>query len=270
MRKKYVVEDIDLDKIDVDAQLIRESATDDDIGELAESIAAVDILQFPGVVRGDPGRYTLAWGRRRLEALKRLGEKTAPCRIYEGKVEDVRMLALIENNQRRQNSIKEECACVNYLVSERNLSPDQVAASLGRTRSWILTRLAIPNFPADCREALLSGTIPLGHAEEIAVLEDDGQRSYILNQTIYQKLPLSEVRQLVRVAQASPNLSEAVARGVEEAQSQVGYSPVMMACAKCGQPAMLPDLTIVRIHREGCPAAAQTPTEQGYPTTQEQ
>ncbi len=268
--KRYVVEEIPLTAIDVAQQLIRDHPIDDDIGELAESIAAVDLLQFPGVIRGENGRFTLAWGRRRLEAVKRLGQTSIPCRIYEGGMQEVKALALVENNQRRQNTIAEECDCVNYLHEERNLSPDQIAGVLGRTRSWVLIRLAIPNFPQDCREALLLGTIPLGQAEALAVVENDSQRSYLLNQTIYQKLALSEVRQLVKIAQASPNTAEAVEMGLEAAISPIIHQEVLMTCVACGAPALLPDLAVVRIHRQGCPPAPPLPPTEGYPTTPEQ
>jgi len=267
---KYKVEEIPINLIDVDEQLIRDHAVDDDIGELAESIAAVDLLQFPGVLAKDAGRYQLAWGRRRIEAVKRLGQTTIPCRIYEGQVTEVKALALVENNQRRQNTIKEECDCVDYLTTRRNLSPDQVAGVLGRTRSWVLVRLAIPNFPGDCREAVLSGTIPLGHAEEIAVLEDDAQRAYILNQTVYQKLPLSEVRQLVRVARSTPNISEAVEIGVLEANTPTLNQPLMMPCASCNKPTNISDLILIRVHKNGCTTSDENQPGTEYQATKEQ
>lgn len=256
MKKKYIIEDISIDKIDLDEQLIRDQPTDDEIGELAESIAFADLLEFPGVIRGENGRYKLAWGRRRLEAIKRLGETEVPCRIYEGSIQEVKLLALIENNQRKQNSIKEECDCVNYLHEARDLSADQIASTLGRTRSWVLTRLAIPNFPPDCREAILAGAIPLGHAEEIASVEDDGQRAYILTQTTFQRLPLNEVKQLVRIAKQIPDMSKHVEAGVAAAHEQAMHQPVMMPCAKCGQPALLSQLSIVRVHTHDCLAEA--------------
>ena len=250
-KTRYVVEEVEIALIDYAEQQVRETQVDDEIHELASSIDSMDLLQFPGVVR-DGARYQLAWGRRRLEAFKLRRAKTIPCRIYEGNIEQVKALALVENLQRRQMSIEEECAGVAHLVNDKKLSVDQITAQLGRSRSWVLQRLAVPNYPGDVREALLTGQITLGAAEVLGGCEDNSARAYILSQAVHAKLTVGEIRGLVQMAKETPTQQSAIDAGLEIAQS--GYVPqdILIACAACHQPRKPQDLLSVRVCNDGC------------------
>lgn len=268
--KPYIVEEIPFRLIDISDQQIRDEPTDDEIGDLAQNITAVELLQVPGVHKEDNGRYTLLWGRRRLEAYRRNGEESIPCHLYDGPVKAVKLLALIENNQRRQNSVKEECRCVDTLHNDEHLSVDQICNALGRSRSWVLTRLAIPNFPADCREALLDGTISLGVAEEIATLENEGDRAFLLAQAIHTKASFTEVRAAVQIAKATPQQTLAIEAGLEVSREQYAQQPMLMYCAACGEPTPLSKLTVIRVHAGGCPSSPDSITSEAAKLIEEQ
>lgn len=252
-KSPYRVEEIDLNLIDYDEQQIRAEQVDDDIHELASSIEAVDLLQVPGVIELN-GRYALAWGRRRLEALRLLGYKTIPCRIYEGRIEEIKALALVENLQRRQMSIVEEVEAVRYLAEAKNMSIDQIVQSLGRSRSYVLMRLAIPNLVEDVRTALINGEIGLGAAEALAICQDDSNRRYLLSQVTHKQLNLSELKALVAQSNTTPAQEEAVEAGLEAARSSVAVSVLMFECAACQRAKPADQLTFVRVCLNGCEA----------------
>lgn len=255
---RYVVEEVDLDLIDYEEQQVRDVQVDDGIHELVSSIDALDLLQFPGVIRSSGGRYELAWGRRRLEAFKLKGERSMPCRIYQGDKESIKALALVENMQRREMTIEEECKGVAHLVEVRKLSIDQIVAQLSRSRSWVLMRLAVPNFPADVREALLSSSIPLGTAEEIATVTEEGQRAYILNAAIYQKLKLPEVRAMVQAARSMPEQTDAIEAGLQAAREGFISQRQYIQCAACSKPKEPSQLVFIRVCANGCKEEAVT------------
>lgn len=264
-RNIYVVEDVPIGLIDYEEQQVRDVQVDDDLIGLANSIESFSLLQFPGVVRKPDGRFELAWGRRRLEAFRMQHAETIPVRIYEGPIEEIKALALVENMHRRQMSINEECNGVDYLHVKRNLPVDTICKLLGASRTWVMQRLAIPNFPGDCREALLDGAISLGAAEELATLSNDADRAFLLNQAIHTKASIAEVRAAVQIAKNTPLQTDAVQAGLDAAREQQTAQPVMMRCQACNQPAELGQLTLVRVHSHGCPQAVQGPFHTSEP-----
>ncbi len=249
---RYEVAEIPIALIDYDEQQVREVQVDDEIHELASSIDQLDILQFPGVIRKDDGRFELAWGRRRLEAFKLRKSPDIPCRVYQGDIASIRALALVENLQRRQMSIQEECAGVDYLFRVKALPIDSIVAQLGRTRSWVLQRLAVPNLPAEIRDALLEGSIGIGAAEALALCTDDSARVYLLSQAVHAKLTIPEIRSLVQASKEMPTQHEAIEAGLAAARETHTYQPQMIACAACGSPRTLDHLQLVRVCNDGC------------------
>jgi len=274
-RLRYEVAEIPIALIDYDAQQLREVQVDDEIHELASSIDALDLLQFPGVIRKEDSRFALAWGRRRLEAFKLRQSETIPCRIYHGDLESIKALALVENLQRRPMSIKEECDAVHYLADVKNLPIDSIVAQLGRTRSWVLTRLAVDSFPDDVKEALLNADIGIGAAEALAIAEDCSARAYILSQAVHAKLTIPEIRSLVESSLRMPTQTDAIEAGLQASRETFVYQPTMIACAACGTPRPIEKLQFVRVCTDGCkhseslPARgeADTPGLDGLPTT---
>jgi ParB/RepB/Spo0J family partition protein len=251
-KPRYVVEEIPLDSIDVEEQQVRDIQVDDEIHELASSIDALDLLQFPGVIRKADGRFDLAWGRRRLEAFRLRQCPTIPCRVYEGELTSIKALALVENLQRRAMSIAEECAGVIYLFEEKKLPIDTIVKQLGRTRSWVLTRLAVPSFPADIREALILADIGIGAAEALALCVDDSARAYILSQAIQAKLTISEIRAMVQSSLAMPTQVAAIEAGLTSSRETHSYQRALIECAACGRPRPLERLQFVRVCNDGC------------------
>jgi len=251
-RLRYEVAEIPIALIDYAEQQLREVQVDDEIHELASSIDALDLLQFPGVIRKDDGRYALAWGRRRLEAFKLRRSETIPCRVYQGEIESIKALALVENLQRRPMSVKEECDGVRYLADVKHLPIDTIVSQLGRTRSWIMQRLAVPSYPPDIKEALLDGNIGIGAAEALAICEDAPARAYILSQAIHAKLTVPEVRAMVKTSVEMPTQNEAIQTGLSASRETFTFQPQLIACAACNTPRPIERLTFVRVCNDGC------------------
>lgn len=256
---EYEFADIPISLIDYNVQQVREVQVDDEIHELASSIQAHTMLQLPGVIPSDNGRYLLAWGRRRLEAHKLARKTHITCRIFRGSMDQVKTLALTENLQRRSMSVKEECAGVTHLYESEGLSVDQIVTRLGRTRHWVNLRLALPNFRPDVREACLAGNLSLGAAEVIELCTDDTARAYILSQAIDQRLSIPTVRKMVEAVKESPPQHEAIQAGLDAARTPVATQPLQMVCAACNRPRPLDSLIFVRVCNDGCPDEAPTP-----------
>lgn len=251
-RTEYIVERVSIDLIDTQDQEVREISVDDDLQALAASIAAYGLLQLPGVSARADGHYNLLWGRRRLEAHKLLQWSEMMCRVYPADQKEVKILAGIENIARRQMHLAEECRYVADLHLVGGISVNELVEKTGHSRSWILLRLAIPNFPVEIRDAVLDGAISLGAAEEIAACEDDSQRGYILNQAIYTKAPITELRKMVQLANSAPTATAAVEAGVRASQETYAVQEQRIECAFCAQPMLAGELINIRVCRGGC------------------
>lgn len=263
----YVVEEIPINLIDYAEQQIRTEQVDDDIHELASSIQSVDLLQVPGVVRtGD--RFALAWGRRRLEALRLLGYDKIPCRVYDGRMSEIKALALVENLQRRQMSVQEEVEAVRFLAEDKKMPIDLIVAALGRSRSYVMTRLAVPQFKEEVRTALVDGTIGIGAAEILTLCESESNRRYFLSQVAHKQLNISELRACVQQSNQMPTQDDAINEGIRLMQSPISEPTILFACSACGQAKAPNRMIFVRVCGDGCSTDLDT-TPPGIYTPEE-
>jgi len=242
--------------IDQGEQLIRADQDDDDIIQLAADIASHGLLQPIGVRPLDGGRYQLLYGARRWLAHQRLRRLQIRATIHTDQLGSVRAIAARENLMRRNLTLTEETDVVRQMHHEERLSPEQVASALSRSRSWVLRRLAVDSLPCDLREPLLSGDLPLGHAEELAQIADPAIRAYALNQVTSARANLTDCRALVAAFLTSETMAAAVAAGIQAAANPAALAPILMRCAMCGDPRELNDLRVIRVCHPHCAETA--------------
>ncbi len=249
-----LTENVEVAKIDVGTQLVRRDPDDDSIIELAADIGRRGLLQPICVSPRAGGRYELIFGLRRLLAHKRLGRVVVPAFVREVAPDMVKAVAVVENIQRQQMSLEEECSAVAHLHEKEGLSPDQIGTILSKSRAWVLARLSVPGLPEELRTPLLEGRLAQGSAAAIALVDDESSRRFLLQQTLSGALTVSQVRAMVEAYQQTPDIAEAVQAGVDAARGAVAHQPVMMACAACGLARKLEELVVVRICAVNCPA----------------
>lgn len=242
---------IALSKILIEDQTLRYDPEDDSIIELGSDIVAHGLLQPIGVRHRKDGHYQLLWGGRRLAAHRRLGRDTILAHVYEGSDAPVKAIALIENLQRVNLSLGEECEGVRYLNEEEKKSPDQISALLSKSRSWVMRRLALPNLPPEIRGPVLDGRLSIGSGEKISLIPDAGARAYLATQAIQCGWSESDCRTAVETYLATPNLQESVEAGQAASEAPSVGQRVGKECAACGRWDELKNLVNVWIHGAG-------------------
>jgi len=252
---EYADGSVSLQLVDSAAQSIRVDQFDDEITELAAHMQSHGLLQPIGVRPLESGRFELLWGARRLAAARRLRWSEIPARIAWSSDSPVKAIAAAENLLRRQLTLEEECDVVSALHTTEGKSPDQISSLVGKSRSWVLRRLAIPGLPRELRGALLDQQISIAVAEEIARLEDEGLRTYVLTQAISSKSSHAAVRGMVEAIRSTPSLADAIAAGTAEAEHPALTQTLLMACGACGVPQPIASLTVVRVCSDGCVAS---------------
>lgn len=260
---------IPLALIDIGDQQLRHDPHDDSITELALDIQRHGLLQPIGVRPAAAGRYQLLWGSRRLAAHIRLRLTHIPATIYTNPDHTTRELALVENLQRQQLSLEEECAAVAHLHLTEQRSPDQVAAALGKSRAWVLRRLAIPNLPADLRPHVYDASISIGAAEELAALDDESTRRQLTAEAVQAGWSIHQTRIAVQIYLEAARASDPATHAQLPPRDLLPTLTLHVPCALCHQLRDTRDTTLIRICNDGCPppqpppAAAASATDPG-------
>ncbi|MCY1419874.1 putative chromosome-partitioning protein ParB [compost metagenome] len=143
--------------------------------ELASSIRAQGVMQ-PIVVRPiDKGRYEIIAGERRWRASQQAGLETIPAMVREVPDEAAIAMALIENIQREDLNPIEEANALQRLQDEFQLTQQQVADAVGKSRASIANLLRLIALPEEVKTLLSHGDLEMGHARALLGLPAERQ-----------------------------------------------------------------------------------------------
>lgn len=184
-------------EIDPKADQPRKNFDAEALSQLADSIAANGILQ-PILVRETGERYEIIAGERRFRAARLAGLSEIPALVLEADDEAAAKYALIENLQREDLNPYEEAAAIRKLMDEYGLSQEQVAGSIGRSRSAVANALRLLDLPEDAVKLVTDGTLSAGHARTLLGLLDKGQIGDVARKCVQSALSVRELESLVK------------------------------------------------------------------------
>ncbi len=159
------------------------------LADLAVSIQHHGLLQ-PLIVSPSGGRYRLIAGERRLRAAQQAGLTEVPAIVREASEQQRLELALIENIQREDLNPLEEAAGYLRLQNEFNLTQEQVAERVGKSRSQVANTERLLSLSAPIQEALRQGKITVGHAKVILSLETEAEQQKFFEMLVREGLPV--------------------------------------------------------------------------------
>ena len=153
----------------------RKNFSDDSLDELAESIKRQGIVQ-PIVVReGGASKYEIIAGERRWRAAQRAALDTVPVVVKEVSDESAIAMSLIENIQREDLNPIEEAEALNRLLEEFQLSHQQLADAVGKSRAAVTNYLRLNGLSSKLKQLLISGALEMGHARALLSLSSVDQ-----------------------------------------------------------------------------------------------
>lgn len=166
-----------------------------DLDDLAKSIREKGLLQ-PIVVRPRPdGEYEIVAGERRWRASQRAGIHDVPVLIRELSDGEALEIALIENIQRSDLNPLEEARAYSLLLEQFNYTQQQLAESVGKSRSHIANTLRLLNLPDSVRSQIETGKLTAGHARTLVATDSPAE---LADQIIKLGLSVRETESLVR------------------------------------------------------------------------
>ena len=161
------IETLPLREIEPDPGQPRKTFDDETLAELSASIAEHGLLQ-PIAVRSKPsGGYLIVAGERRWRASRMAGLTEVPVIVKDVTDEQAMELALVENLQREDLDPVEEAAGIRELITRCDLTQEQAARKLGKSRSALANSLRLLSLPETVLELLKSGFITIGHAKVV-------------------------------------------------------------------------------------------------------
>jgi ParB family chromosome partitioning protein len=196
--------EVEINAIEPNPRQPRVDMDTDRLSDLTESIRTHGVLQPLIVLPPDSkGRHTLIAGERRLRAAKQAGLDVVPVIVRETNELGQLELALIENLQRSDLNPLEAADGYRQLVDDFNLSHEEVAERVGKSRTAVSNTLRLLKLSAAVREALASDAISEGHARALLALPTAQSQSAALDTILQRALNVRQTEELVRRLQGA-------------------------------------------------------------------
>ncbi len=199
---------IDVDLIERGPWQPRVHFDEESLQELADSIAAQGVVQ-PIVVRQKTDqRYEIVAGERRWRAAQKAGLSQVPAVVKSFDDQTAAAVSLIENIQRENLNPLEESTALKRLIEEFDMTHQQVADTVARSRATVSNLLRLQELNPDVKQLLEKREIEMGHAR--ALLAIDGMEQSSVAKNVARKgLSVRETEALIRKLSNPPKKSKA-------------------------------------------------------------
>ncbi|MCP4331123.1 MAG: ParB/RepB/Spo0J family partition protein [Gammaproteobacteria bacterium] len=199
--------ELDIDRIQRGRYQPRQVFEPEALQELADSIRAQGVVQ-PIVVRPEGNHFELVAGERRWRAAQLAGLQKIPAVIRELDSRSAAAIALIENIQREDLNPLEEAQAFMRLIEEFDLTHQQVAESVGRSRAAVSNLIRLLDLAEPVKQQVNKGLLDMGHARALLALIRHDQVE-IAKQVINRGLSVRETEQLVKKTLAAQDTTRA-------------------------------------------------------------
>jgi ParB family chromosome partitioning protein len=196
-----------IEKIKPNKEQPRKIFKDKEISELSASIRENGIIQ-PLVVTQDGSNYLLISGERRLRASRLAGLEMVPVVIKKATKKDQMAMAIIENVQRSDLNCIEEALAYYQLMSEFNLTQEDVATKIGKDRSTIANFLRILKLPREVIKMVQRDDLSFGHAKILVAVKNDESILRFAREVVENKLSVRELEKLIKIKKTKSAATE--------------------------------------------------------------
>lgn len=202
---KDKVQEISVATIQANRYQPRQEFEETALADLTQSIQTYGVLQ-PIIVRRLPqGGYELIAGERRLRAARAAGLQQIPALVREYNDAETSEIALIENIQREDLSAIEEARAYAQLMQSFQLTQDDLAHKVGRSRSHIANFLRLLKLAAPVQQMLAEGSLSMGQAKPLLAIEDAQLQQQAAIYVMDEELSARQCEALVKRLQANPD-----------------------------------------------------------------
>ena len=186
---------IPLNELHVNPYQPRKDFNEEALKELAASIKEHGVFQ-PIIVKKSIKGYEIIAGERRVKASRLAGLNEIPAIVRDFNDQEMMEIALLENLQREDLNAIEEATAYKKLQDNLQLTQEELAKRLGKSRSHITNMLGLLTLPVDIQKDIEDKKITMAHARVLSKLESEEQQRELANKIINDKVSVHELEDL--------------------------------------------------------------------------
>lgn len=171
---------------------------EESLSSLTASVRELGVLQPVLVRRGAEGTFELIAGERRWRAAKRAGLPMIPAIVREADDASSLEQALVENLHRQDLNALEEAAAYQQLIEDFQLTQEQVAQRVGKSRSAVANALRLFQLPPSVQRMIADGRLSAGHARALLMTPDRRAQEELAEEAIGSGMSVRDLEQRVR------------------------------------------------------------------------
>lgn len=165
------------------------------LDELTQSIKEHGVFQ-PIIIKPSIKGYEIVAGERRVKASRQAGLEAIPAIVREFNDDEMMEIALLENLQRENLTCIEEAEAYKKIATSLNLTQDELAKRIGKSRSYITNTLGLLNLPEETKKVINENKISMGHAKILSKLEDENKINDLTKKIINEGMSVRELERL--------------------------------------------------------------------------
>lgn len=189
---------IPLNQIEVNPKQPRRTFDELPLQELAESIKLHDIIQPITVVKTGTKKYQLISGERRFKAAAMAGLHDIPAYVRVANDQEILEMGLLENLQRENLNAIEIGLAFKRLMTECNLTQEEVADRMKKERSTVTNYIRLLKLPPSVQVSVRNKDLSMGHARALLSLEHIEQQLFASKEIIDKQLSVRAAEELVK------------------------------------------------------------------------
>ena len=175
----------------------RKTFDDEKIAELAQSIKEHGIIQ-PIILSKKDDYYVIVAGERRWRAAKLLGLKEVPALVMDLSEKSILEVSLIENIQRQDLNPIEEAIAYKKLLTDFNLTQEELSKRIGKSRVSISNTIRLTNLCDTVKQYLIDEVISEGHGRALLAVTDEKLQCELAQKVIDESLSVRELERLIK------------------------------------------------------------------------
>ena len=188
--------EINLSELRANPYQPRKNFDEEALNELASSIKEHGVFQ-PIIVKKSIKGYEIIAGERRFRASKLAGMQTIPAIVKDFSDEEMMQIALLENLQRENLTSIEEAKAYKSIIESMNITQDELAKKVGKSRSHVTNILGLLKLPASVQDMVLYNKLSMGHARVLSKLDDPRTIEDLAQRVINEDLSVRKLESLV-------------------------------------------------------------------------
>ncbi len=194
---KEEIVNIRLDELRSNPYQPRKVFDEEALKELSDSIKEHGVFQ-PIIVKKSIKGYEIIAGERRVKASRLAGLTEIPAIIRDFNDQEMMEIALLENLQRENLNAIEEATAYKKLQETLQVTQEELAQRLGKSRSHITNMIGILSLPQNIQDEISKNNVSMGHARVLSKLSDASQQQTLLDKIINEGISVRELESLTQ------------------------------------------------------------------------